>query len=102
MTKFEEEIEIAIIDSQYGDYDSGDMAKAAAEVAKKWMHAAWEGAVQIRVYKGDRYTITFEEWLKENGIIEDPEIQKRRSAALLKHIQGCKENGLPGFYRNED
>jgi len=73
MTKLEAEIKASLLKVDSDLIDTNDIAglsQAAAEVAKKWMREAWEGAVKRRVHKGDAYTITFEEWLKEKGITE--------------------------------
>lgn len=78
MTKLEEEILQAIKDAD-GEYDFEDEvfgleAKAAAEVARKYIEKAWKDRIIIFMesenddgFKSDNARM--EAWLKENGII---------------------------------
>lgn len=81
MTKLEEEIRAAIdaiplIDNGsaglphlYDDYNS--YAKAAAEVAKKYIEKAFNSGMESMGIKGDGAHIALlKQWLKENGITE--------------------------------
>lgn len=77
MTKLTEEIEQAIFDNINRSDDKHAAAKAAAEVAKRYIEKAWNNRLEIYFEgKGDfkSYHKTEEgrlqQWLKENGITE--------------------------------
>jgi hypothetical protein len=74
LTDLEKEI-LNAIDPYYEDGDGGYMAKAAAEVAKKWIEKSWEKCALI-ASRPERGGLNFNElmndksdWLKSNGII---------------------------------
>jgi hypothetical protein len=75
MTKLEEEITKAIIEPLWSDVINQDaIAKAAAEVAKKWIENAFDygkfsGNAMAQTISGQK-ALTKEDWLKENGITE--------------------------------
>ena len=66
MTKLEEEIENALEDAQCGDYDDGDLAKAAAEVAKRYIEASFDAGAYAY---GPTFMDCKIQWLKENGVL---------------------------------
>lgn len=76
MTKIEEEIKAVIPDFDTCELNGADeyndlVAKAAAEVAKRYIEKAFEAGWTNGHFGGDeKLPRTTQEWLKENGITE--------------------------------
>lgn len=73
MTKLEEEIHKAMWSREFDS--SADQAKAAAEVAKRYIERAWKDSKPQYTIKpsGVGYNIfelDYQQWLKDNGITE--------------------------------
>lgn len=78
MTKLEQEIVYAVAECEFatkvnGEFclESGNVAKAAAEVAKKYIEKVWKDRIVISMepddFKSD--VARMEHWMKENGVM---------------------------------